>query len=270
MPARRLDAVHAGNLGETGSTPTATGSRIRTTPTTRSTPPPLHQRPGCRRTPGTRSGPTTTPTGTSKTCSSTPLLPGEVGTEYATLALTPQNPAFSAPRRRLEKTDSGGVPERLEAAAGRYELGKRGVWTLAAVAPSSRLRPRLGEQTQLRTEGLSGSIRRVSNYAVDGDKDAASSRRRRDLRRRPLARMMGARGSISAGVFTTPGLLVRRAVAHEPHGFSGKCVVTTEDGRSSCRATSPPRSTGNLVLSNDLELRDIQAGMLTSGSPAAR
>ncbi len=91
----------------------------------------------------------------------------------------------------------------FEDAAARYELGKRGVWTLAAVA---RLESNFGRgmnRHQLRTEGALGlDPMEWRRYAVDGDNDGKV--RHGDIAdsTATLARLIWSRGGIQAGVFT--------------------------------------------------------------------
>jgi hypothetical protein len=191
---------------------------------------------------------------------------GEVGTDYATLALTPQIQAFKCtPAADWKKQIPEEYLSAFEAAAGRYELGKRGVWTLAAVA---RLESDFGRgmsKRQLRTEGPLGlDPVEWSNYAVDGDKDGRLRHADVDDSAATLARMMWSRGSIDAGVFThNQASWYVDAVAHEADRLAGKCIVTTDEWTIVLPGDVAAQiNWENLVLSNDLELRDIQAGML--------
>ncbi|HWO48128.1 MAG TPA: lytic murein transglycosylase, partial [Solirubrobacterales bacterium] len=128
----------------------------------------------------------------------------EVGSSYATLTLAPKIQVFSCTPDEAWKKQ---VPEEylaaFEAAAGRYELGKRGVWTLAAIA---RLESDFGRgmsKQQLRTYGPLGLDKTEWNtYAVDGDGDGRIRHADVDDSAATLARLMWSRGSIDAGVFT--------------------------------------------------------------------
>ena len=190
----------------------------------------------------------------------------EVGSSYTTLSLAPKIQVFSCTPADGWKKE---IPEEylaaFEAAAGRYELGKRGVWTLAAIA---RLESNFGRgmsKAQLQTQGplgLDGMEWR--DYAVDGDGDGRIRHADVDDSAATLARLMWSRGGIEAGVFThNQATWYVDAVAHEADRLSGKCAVSTEDW-----AILLPGSVAaqinwqNLTLSNDMELRDIQAGML--------
>jgi hypothetical protein len=191
---------------------------------------------------------------------------GEVGTDYATLSLTPKIQVFRCTPAADWKRE---IPEEylqaFEAAAGRYELGKRGVWTLAAIA---RLESDFGrgmDKRQLRTEGPLGlDATEWRTYAVDGDKDGRLRHADPDDSAATLARMMWARGSIDAGVFThNQASWYVDAVANEADRLSGKCAVATKQWTIVLPGNVASQiNWDNLVLSNDLELRDIQAGML--------
>ncbi len=190
----------------------------------------------------------------------------EVGGSYTTLTLTPQIQV-------LKCTPSDGwkkeIPEdylgAFEAAAGRYELGKRGVWTLAAI---TRLESNFGRgmsKQQLRTFGPLGLDKMEwSNYAVDGDEDGRIRHGDVDDSAATLARLMWSRGGIDAGVFThNQAAWYVDAVASEADQLAGKCAVTSKEWTIVLPGdTASQINWQNLTLSNDLELRDIQAGLL--------
>ena len=190
----------------------------------------------------------------------------EVGTDYATLSLTPQIQAFECtPAVDWRKQIPAEYLRAFEAAAGRYELGKRGVWTLAAIA---RLESDFGRgmsKGQLSTEGPLGlDPVEWKSYAVDGDQDGRLRHADVDDSAATLARMMWSRGGIDAGVFThNQASWYVDAVAHEADRLGGKCIVTTEEWTIVLPGDVASQiDWDNLVLSSDLELRDIQAGML--------
>ena len=190
----------------------------------------------------------------------------EVGSDYTTLSLTPQLQVFRCtPATDWRKQIPEDYLNAFEAAAGRYELGKRGVWTLAAIA---RLESNFGRgmsKAQLQTEGPLGLDGiEWKRYAVDGDGDGRLRHSDIDDSAATLARMIWSRGGIDAGVFThNQAQWYVDAVAHEADQLSGKCVATTEDWAIILPGTVASQiNWQNLTLSNDLELRDIQAGML--------
>src|SRR4051794_3000554 len=190
----------------------------------------------------------------------------EVGGSYATLTLAPKIQVFDCtPNEDWKKQ----IPEEylaaFESAAGRYELGKRGVWTLAAVA---RLESNFGrgmDKQQLRTFGPLGLDKMEWNrYAVDGDKDGRLRHDDVDDSAATLARLMWSRGGIEAGVFThNQAAWYVDAVAGEADQLAGKCAVTSKAWTIVLPGDVASQiNWQNLTLSNDLELRDIQAGML--------
>jgi hypothetical protein len=190
----------------------------------------------------------------------------EVGTDYATLALTPQIQVFKCvPAEDWRKQIPEEYLNAFEAAAGRYELGKRGVWTLAAIA---RLESDFGRgmnKEQLQTEGPLGlDPAEWSRYAVDGDKDGRLRHADPDDSAATLARLMWSRGSIDAGVFThNQAAWYVDAVAVEADRLAGKCKALTDEWSIVLPGDVASQiNWDNLILSNDLELRDIQAGML--------
>jgi membrane-bound lytic murein transglycosylase B len=91
----------------------------------------------------------------------------------------------------------------FETAAARYELGRRGVWALAAVARlESDFGRGMGKREMRRTGplGLDGSEWRT--YAVDGNEDGRIRRSDPFDSAATLARLIWARGSLRAGIFT--------------------------------------------------------------------
>jgi membrane-bound lytic murein transglycosylase B len=91
----------------------------------------------------------------------------------------------------------------FEDAAARYELGKRGVWALAAIA---RLESDFGRgmsKAQLEQTGPLGlDESEWDDYAVDGDEDGTIRHEDPVDSAMTLARLIWSRGSIEAGVFT--------------------------------------------------------------------
>jgi Transglycosylase SLT domain len=190
----------------------------------------------------------------------------EVGSDYRLLSLTPKIQVFQCtPAAAWRKRIPEAYLSAFEAAAGRYELGKRGVWTLAAIA---RLESNFGrgmDARQLRTEGPLGLDKMEwSRYAVDGDKDGRIRHDDVDDSAASLARMIWSRGGIAAGVFThNQAAWYVDAVATEADQLGGKCRVTSEDWTILLPGSVASQiNWKNLTLSNSLELRDIQAGLL--------
>jgi cell wall-associated NlpC family hydrolase len=91
----------------------------------------------------------------------------------------------------------------FEDAAARYELGKRGVWALAAIAHLESDFGRGMNKQQLRGEGPLGlEPEEWSTYAVDGNGDGRISHSDPIDSAATLARLIWSRGSLSAGIFT--------------------------------------------------------------------
>ena len=91
----------------------------------------------------------------------------------------------------------------FEDAAARYELGKRGVWALAAVARLESDFGRSMNEKQLQTAGPLGlDEQEWRAYAVDGDGDGKIRHADPVDSAATLARLIWSRGSLSAGIFT--------------------------------------------------------------------
>jgi hypothetical protein len=190
----------------------------------------------------------------------------EVGSNYSMMTLTPQIQVFKcSPAEDWKKQIPEDYLAAFEAAAGRYELGKRGVWTLAAIA---RLESNFGRgmtKQQLRPEGPLGlDPMEWKGYAVDGDKDGRLRHADIDDSAATLARLMWSRGGIDPGVFThNQASWYVDAVATQADQLAGKCAVTSKAWTIVLPGDVASQiNWNNLTLSNDLELRDIQAGML--------
>jgi soluble lytic murein transglycosylase-like protein/cell wall-associated NlpC family hydrolase len=91
----------------------------------------------------------------------------------------------------------------FEDAAARYELGKRGVWGLAAIAHLESNFGRGMSKKQLRDEGPLGlDAPEWTQYGVDGDEDGRIRHADPVDSAATLARLIWSRGSLSAGIFT--------------------------------------------------------------------
>jgi Transglycosylase SLT domain len=153
----------------------------------------------------------------------------------------------------------------FEGAAARYELGRRGVWALAAVA---RLESNFGRGMGKRQMqkygplGLDGSEWRT--YAVDGDQDGKVRRSDPDDSAATLARLIWSRGSLRAGIFThNQAHWYVQAVLAQSEQIEGGCALRTVDWAVALpESAAAPINWENLTLSNDLELRDLTTGAL--------
>ena len=181
-------------------------------------------------------------------------------------ALTPQLQGLSCePAADLRDEIPDAYMEAFEAAASRYELGERGVWTLAAVA---RLESNFGRgmsKEELRERGPLGlEPSEWSAYAVDGNEDGHVHRGDPADSAATLARLIWSRGSLRAGIFThNQAQWYVQAVLAEAERLEGKCQVTTVEWPLSLPGNvGAPIDWNNLTLSNELELHDITGGAL--------
>jgi cell wall-associated NlpC family hydrolase len=129
----------------------------------------------------------------------------EVGDpSFAGGLLEPQMQVLSCePAKPFRKQVPGSYLEAFERAAARYELGKRGVWALAAVA---RMESNFGRGMTKREMNHAGPLGLAPGewrrYAVDGDEDGHIRHRDPADSAATLAREVWSRGSLRAGLFT--------------------------------------------------------------------
>jgi Transglycosylase SLT domain len=179
----------------------------------------------------------------------------EVGSNsFSAIGLGPQIPVLTCEPAADWKHQ---IPEEylqaFEDAAARYELNKRGVWTLAAIA---RLESNFGRgmsKRLLRTEGPLGlDPMEWHRYAVDGDNDGHV--RHGDIAdsAATLARMIWSRGSIQAGVFThNQAEWYVDEVLQEAGEIEGGCKVRYIDWRIAPLATGFEAPGAQSVLTPD-------------------
>jgi len=152
----------------------------------------------------------------------------------------------------------------FEAAASRYELGRSGVWAIAAVA---RLESDFGRgmtKKQLRDAGPLGlDDSEWRQFAVDGDEDGRLRRVDADDSAATLARLIWSRGGLRAGLFThNQAKWYIDLVLSEAERFEGSCTTSSVDWRLMLPRGGLPINWSNLELSNELELLDISSGAL--------
>jgi membrane-bound lytic murein transglycosylase B len=153
----------------------------------------------------------------------------------------------------------------FESAAARYGLGRRGVWTLAAVA---RLESDFGRgmsKAELRRKGplgLDGAEWR--GFTVDGDGDGRIRHSDPADSAATLARMIWSRGDLRAGLFShNQAEWYVQAVLAEAKRMEGRCKAKTVDWTLALpNVVMAPIKWSNLTLSNELELRDLRTGAL--------
>ncbi len=138
-------------------------------------------------------------------------------------------------------------------AAARYELGKRGVWALAAIAHLESNFGRGMTQHQLETEGPLGlEPSEWSRYAVDGDSDGKVEHSDIADSAATLARLIWSRGSLAAGVFThNQAEWFVQEVLEQAEEIEGRCKVSYVDWRVAPLSTGFETPGENAVLSSD-------------------
>jgi hypothetical protein len=151
----------------------------------------------------------------------------------------------------------------FEKASARYDLGRRGVWALAAVA---RLESDFGRgmsKAELRKHGALGLVgEQWRRYAVDGNDDGRIRRQDPADSAAALARMIWAEGGLRAGLFEhNHAKWYVDAVLGEADEIEGKCKVSKVDWALALpNAVLAPIEWDNLTLSNELEQQDLATG----------
>jgi len=155
---------------------------------------------------------------------------GDVGVESAVSSLLePQLPVLECePAKSWRKRIPAAYLKAFEDAAGRYDLGRRGVWALAAVA---RLESNFGHgmtKRELRHAGPLGlEPSEWKRYAVDGDDDGRIRHADPGDSAATLARLIWSRKSLSAGLFThNHAEWYVHEVLQEAAELRGKCEVS--------------------------------------------
>jgi cell wall-associated NlpC family hydrolase len=146
-----------------------------------------------------------------------------------------------------------GYMSAFEDAAARYELGKRGVWALAAVAHLESNFGRGMSKRQLEGEGALGLDQSEWNrYAVDGNGDGRI--RHEDIAdsAATLARLIWSRGGLEAGIFThNQAQWYVDEVMQEAGEIEGGCKVEYIDWRIAPLATGFETPGERAVISPD-------------------
>jgi hypothetical protein len=153
----------------------------------------------------------------------------------------------------------------FEEAAARYDLGRRGVWALAAVA---RLESNFGrgmskgELEKYSALGLVG--KEWQRYAVDGDGDGRIRREDPTDSAATLARMIWSQGGLQAGLFEhNHAKWYVDAVLSEAGRLEGKCKTSTVDWALALpNAVLAPINWENLSFTNETQKADLEAGAI--------
>jgi transglycosylase-like protein with SLT domain len=151
----------------------------------------------------------------------------------------------------------------FEAAAARYNLGRDGVWALAAVA---RLESNFGKgmsKAQLESSGplgLDGS--EWQRYKVDGDGDGRIERANPDDSASTLARLIWSRGGLRAGLFShNQASWYVQAVLADAERLRGNCEASeVEWALSLPEAVMAPIEWENLTILNEVAQQDLEGG----------
>jgi murein DD-endopeptidase MepM/ murein hydrolase activator NlpD len=155
----------------------------------------------------------------------------------------------------------------FESAAGRYELGKRGVWALAAVA---RLESNFGRgmsKHELRQAGPLGlEPSEWRHYGVDGDGDGRIRHADPADSAATLARLIWSRASLRAGIFThNQAAWYVQAVLAEAGQIEGACRVHYVDWQVALPAAASSY-VNPFALSTGLVTGRIDQGVDFTGS----
>ncbi len=152
----------------------------------------------------------------------------------------------------------------FEDSAARYELGKRGVWALAAIAHLESDFGRGMNEKQLRSTGPLGlEPAEWSAYAVDGDGDGRIRHADPVDSAATLARLIWSRGSLSAGIFThNQAEWYVQEVLQEADQIEGDCKARYVDWALAPLPSGLETAGPSAVLSGTL-------AMAPQGAPAA-
>jgi Transglycosylase SLT domain len=153
----------------------------------------------------------------------------------------------------------------FEEAAARYDLGRRGVWALAAVA---RLESNFGHgmsKGELRKHSALGLVgEEWRRYAVDGNGDGRLRREDPADSAATLARMIWSQGGLRAGLFEhNHAKWYVDAVLSEADRIEGKCQTSTVDWALALpNAVLAPINWENLSFTNESQKADLDAGAI--------
>jgi hypothetical protein len=192
---------------------------------------------------------------------------GQLGNAVAgAFGLTPKLRVLSCqPVKPWRKRIPAAYLDAFESAAARYDLGRRGVWALAAVARLESSFGRgmsRGDLNRHGPLGLAGS--EWKRYAVDGDGDGRIRHRDPADSAATLARMIWSRGGLRAGLFEhNHAQWYVDAVIADTEKIEGKCKTSEVDWALALpNVVIAPIDWQNLTLSNELEKRDLDSGAI--------
>jgi len=188
------------------------------------------------------------------------------GAMAAAFDLTPKLQVLSCnPSRPWRKRIPAEYLSAFETAAARYGLGRRGVWTLAAVA---RLESNFGRGMTKRALQRHGPLGlegvEWQRFAVDGDGDGHIRRADPDDSAATLARLIWSRGGLSAGLFShNQAQWYVQAVRAEADRIEGRCKASKVDWALSLpNVVLAPIKWENLTILNEAASHDIEQGAI--------
>ena len=153
----------------------------------------------------------------------------------------------------------------FEEAAARYDLGRRGVWALTAVA---RLESNFGRglsKAELHKHSALGLVgEEWQRYAVDGNGDGRLRREDPADSAATLARMIWSQGGLRAGLFEhNHAKWYVDAVLSEADRIEGKCQTSTVDWALALpNAVLAPINWENLSFTNETQKADLESGAI--------
>jgi len=189
---------------------------------------------------------------------------GCYGTYSGTYSLTPGMPLVSCTPAEGEPINKRYM-NAFEQAAGRYDLGKRGVWALAGVAKLESNFGKSMSKAQLQATGPLGIDRDEWNrFEIDGNNDGLLERSSVEDSAATLAREIWSRGDLRSGIFLhNQASWYVDQVLDQADEMTGKCTQRSVEWNVALPTpTSAPINWANLTVSNPLEMRDIRSGAL--------
>ena len=153
----------------------------------------------------------------------------------------------------------------FERAAARYELGRRGVWALAAVAQLESNFGRGMSRSELQRHGPLGLVgSEWQRYAVDGNGDGRIRHDDPADSAATMARMIWSQGGLREGLFEhNHAKWYVDAILGEADQIEGKCKTSiVEWALALPNVVLAPINWENLTLSNELEKQDLDSGAI--------
>jgi murein DD-endopeptidase MepM/ murein hydrolase activator NlpD len=193
-----------------------------------------------------------------------------VGGSATALAIPPQLQVLNCePAKAWRDKVPADYLAAFESAAGRYGLGQRGVWALAAIARLESSFGRGMSKQQLEETGPLG-LEPIEwhRYAVDGDGDGRIDHADPADSAATLAREIWSRGSLRAGVFThNQAAWYVQAVLAEAEQIEGQCRMHYVDWQLAL-PTAANNYLSPFALSTELVTGRIDQGVDFTGTGA--